>query len=61
MGRFIANPDYRAPILPHPLPLAVVDGSLTEKINKTAVRLWTDPSLLSLPVHTRTIWVVNAV
>lgn len=51
MGRFIANPDYRAPILPHSLhlPLTVVDGSLTEKINKTGVRLWTDLSLLSLP------------
>jgi hypothetical protein len=27
------------------LPVGVVDGSLTENLNKTGVRLWTDPSL----------------
>ena len=26
-------------------PVAVVEGSLTKKVNKTAVRLWTDPAL----------------
>ena len=43
MGRFIANPDYRAPILPHSLhlPPAVLEGSLTKNLNKTGVRLWT--------------------
>ena len=25
--------------------VAVVDGSLTEKLNKTAVRLWTEPTV----------------
>ena len=25
-------------------PVAVTDGSLTENLNKTVVRLWTDPS-----------------
>ena len=37
----------RRRILPRSLhlPVAVVDGSLTQNLNKTGVRLWTEPSL----------------
>ena len=42
-----ATRDWRCPILPRRrhLPLASTEGSLTENLNKTAVRLWTSPRL----------------
>jgi hypothetical protein len=50
--------NQRLGILPrsHQRPVAVVEGSLTESVNETGVRLWIDPSVQTcLEEHTFTV------
>jgi hypothetical protein len=50
----IGSCDHLRPILPRSLhrPLASTDGSRTENLNKTGVRLWT--GMLPQSIHNRT-------